>query len=381
MRWSANKRKKAHDEKIEQLITDIYSDFGIRVEVSATDPSVRMLSNLYDALDLVHEYYGIPYRSPSVKGLAIVIEEEVYADKTFFRKGKIVDGMYSSHDRSIHLPASHPGAFVHEFIHAIDYRLRADSKAYGDMEPYSGKGAEGLRNFLEEKNVSEKDIADFNDVFGRMHNVLAEYLRLPSEIIARMGAYSFWKDNEEECAHNPFLHFSYAPYKMVNKKTHKEKIIDQFPFHSIAALRYFVHYASAETSRQPYQEWHPANQVAFAFAHSSEWYHELCDELLDARIDASSADENMHTAPNEAAKENLFFMKNNLRSKLSSCMLKVESEELNRRVSAMKSAFDKAEVVINYLDESRNVAFLNEREAKKAKARKRIKEKSEIEIS
>ena len=156
-----------------QDIARIYSAFGIKVVVR-TDILPDTLANLYDALALMCQYYGIEPHLAGMNRLGSVIEERVYDGRTFFKRGVLVDGLYTPDTNLIHLTASNPNALVHEFIHAVDQAFRPEGrrgqKSFIDADTGNSiyGGLKGFISFLHECDVPGRDVTDFEKTYDAM---------------------------------------------------------------------------------------------------------------------------------------------------------------------------------------------------------------------
>lgn len=390
-------RKTVQDDKRKEIINDIRLRFGIKVaDRAGTSP--RRLNWLRQALGIMCNYYGISPDSMKLNGISIIIEETVYDGRTFFKEGDIVDGLFDSKARSIHLTANSPNALVHEFIHAVDYAFRSgERQRWTSYTEADGKrdihrSLNGFASFLAESDAPERDVEDFVETYKIMQEEKdAEgYLTLPSEIVARMGEFSFWNDNKEACAGNPFLSFSYEPYHEA-----EDVLVERFPFHSVNAIRYFVHHAAREIAKEPPERWHPAPQSEFAPEHGAQWYREKWYKLYEAR---HNVQERLDTIEGQAwaikndafldeekrrdkekmirdAKEELPGLKKTLAQTAISLMREIENPDLNARLLMLKPANSRIDGIIFYMRECQTAARLREQElqagGKKRKERKR----------
>ena len=394
LRWQI---KTLLDRDHAQDINDIYSRFGIAVSVR-TKLHAQALSDLYDALEVMSDYYGIAPKSMGLNGISIIIEKRVYDGRTFFKEGDVVDGLFDSKTRSIHLTAKRPNALAHEFVHAVDYAFRSgERQRWTSYTETDGKrdihrSLNGFASFLAESDVPERDVKDFVETYKIMQEEKdAEgYLTLPSEIVARMGEFSFWNDNKEACAGNPFLNFSYEPFHEA-----EDVLVERFPFHSVNAIRYFVHHAAREIAKEPPERWHPVPRSEFAPEHGTQWYREKWYKLYEAR---HNVQERLDTIEGQAwaikndafldeekrrdkekmirdAKEELPGLKKTLAQTAISLMRKIENPDLNARLSMLKPASSRIDGIIFYMRECQTAARLREQElqagGKKRKERER----------
>lgn len=377
MRWPWASEPQLSSQDI-QDIADIYSRFGISVNVR-TDISINTLPDLYDALDTMHNYYGIEPLQLGLNGLSIVIEKKVYIDdKTQrFRKHEVAEGIYDPETDAIYLAVDNLDALVHEFIHAVDYAFCADDRTkaepYSNLDIEENRTPDGIISFLRERHATENDIMDFQNTFKRMRNSKTRYLSTPSEILARMGEYSFLKDNASECERNPFLHISCNPYSISERV-----IVNQYPFHSIAAVRQFIHHAIRDIAKEPPSRWIPPAHCAFMLKHSAEWYRNAWDELYEKRTDISLAETSIQEAQltssdfdsdrkiqekTQKTKDCLSDMRNSLKKNSIISMNQAGSPELVSRVSVLIPDSSKVDAIISYLAECRDVAIFRERDS------------------
>lgn len=377
-----------------QDIARIYSAFGIKVVVR-TDILPDTLANLYDALALMCQYYGIEPHLAGMNRLGIVIEERVYDGRTFFKRGVLVDGLYTPDTNLIHLTASNPNALVHEFIHAVDQAFRPEGrrgqKSFIDADTGNSiyGGLKGFISFLHECDVPGRDVTDFEKTYDAMRQFGDGYLRMPAEVIARMGEFSFWNDNKEECENNPFLRFSCSPYYLDDDR----KAVNRFPFHSVEAIRHFIHHAVWEISGKTPIRWAPDRRTEFLTERSAEWYRSAWYGLDDAdgkakeaedaiRYQRRAIDEDAYMTDEKRedrerqirnASRQIFRLKKTRTDMADRLAAEVGNPALDKRLSALYPDESKAEAVITYLRECQTAARLQE-QARELTAQTRARE-------
>lgn len=378
------------------IVQKISQRFHVDV-VMRTSVSNNMLRDLYVALSKICEYYGVSSIPHAKKQLKIILEKEVRMSDSFFRFGRHpINGRFDYETNAIHLPVGHPDALVHELIHAIDYAFR-NPAMNRDSTFIDDAGRDALTGFLRRRGIPENDIIDFENSYDRMSDNISMYLRTPSEIIARMGAYSFWNDNKEACEGNPFLKFSYAPYMELNEKTGSIKTIDQFPFHSIDAVRLFVHHASRDIAREKPDRWHPPVSEDFASEHNSEWYRKAWYRLDDARYSVNDAerrirensdairssphmpddDRKWHEDAIRRARLQLPSATENLESIIALLSRDVMTNELQERILSLERD-DGIRLAISFLKECQGLSLLREKHPERAQKRQTEREQQEI---
>ena len=258
----------APNDARKEICKRIYSEFGIEVLLRTKEAKAETLKDLFSALKIISSYYGFESDSLRDNGIRIAIEDDVYDRGLFFRKEHPINGEYVHRTHTIRLPVSHPGSLVHELIHAVDHGFRNPGMKRRTL--YSDIDSIGFLDFMKQCGVPEKDILDFQDVFGSLSKPYDDYLSLPSEIVARIGAYSFWKDNKSVCKDNPFLSFFPSNYVFDMADPDRRRDVVQFPFHSVIAMRYFIHHAAREASGKPFERWEL--NAADAPEHDGKWY-------------------------------------------------------------------------------------------------------------
>lgn len=390
-----SRKRRKFDKTGERIAGEIYSEFGIKV-AATTNVSPSALSDLQEALGVIYRYYGLSERFGRKSGIEILLEKAVYENSSFFFRGNEINGMYEYGTNTIHLPVGHPDALVHELIHAIDYSFR-NPAMNRDSTFIDDAGRNALTGFLRRRGVPENDIIDFENSYDRMSDNISMYLRMPSEIVARMGAYSFWNDNKEACEGNPFLKFSYAPYTELDRKTGSIKAIDQFPFHSIDAVRLFVHHASRDIAREKPDRWHPPFSEDFASEHDSEWYRKAWYRLDDARYSVNDAeriirensnairssphmpddDRKWHEDAIRRARLQLPSATENLESTIALLSRDVMTDELQERVLNLERD-DGIRLAISFLKECQGFSLLREKHPERAQKRQTEREQQEI---
>lgn len=271
------------------------------------------LSSLYDALDAIFNYYGIDRRQDFLHGVKIVImkEEKGAGDK--------IKGAYLSEENEIRLFPKGLGSLVHEFIHAIDFNFR--SRGGEERTSCINTDMKAFLRFLKASGVSTYNISDFCKTFSEMVEMADgnAYLARPSEILARMGAYSFWKDNRRICEMNPFLKFSPKSYK-TNPHSKFGRSLCAFPFHRIDAVRYFIHHASREEAGLEFAPWHPERQKQKVPDHDYAWYAEkrskaedIIDRYRKAAEDLDNAEYNIDNIEYYHTDKDIMDMRNALK--------------------------------------------------------------------
>lgn len=395
--WETDKRQSTGlDEETKDIIRRIQTRFHVDVVLRVSMTAAEMLK-LYSALEKICKYYGIDSIPCSKEPLRIILKKKVWSSNSLFHfREHPIDGLFEYGTNSIHLPADHPGALVHELIHAIDYAFRNPSMNRS-LTFIDDSGKDALVRFLKKRGAGEKVILDFEDAYKRMQGSMSEYLRTPSEIIARMGAYSFWNDNKEACEDNPFLKFSYAPYTELNEKTGSIKTIDQFPFHSIDAVRLFVHHASRDIAREKTDRWHPPFSEDFASEHDSEWYRKAWYRLDDARYSVNDAeriirensnaisssphmpddDRKWHEDAIRRARLQLPSATENLESIIALLSRDVMTDELQERILNLERD-DGIRLAISFLQECQGFSLLREKHPERAQKRQTERERQEI---
>ena len=375
------KSSKLADERCAKIIEDIRSRFGINV-YPRTAVSFQFLRWLQEALDLMCEYYGIDGRTLGMNGVGIVIENTVFDGKTLFNKGTVVDGLYTPDTNLIHLTASNPNALVHEFIHAVDQAFRPEGrrgqKSFIDADAGNSiyGGLKGFISFLRECDVPGRDVTDFEKTYDAMRQFGDGYLRMPAEVIARMGEFSFWNDNKEECENNPFLRFSCSPYYLDDDR----KAVNRFPFHSVEAIRHFIHHAVWEISGKTPTRWAPDRRTELLTERSAEWYRNAWYGLDDAdgkakeaedaiRYQRQAIDEDAYMTDEKRkdrerqirnASRQIFHLKKTRADMAGRLAAEAGDPALDKRLSALYPDESKAEAVITYLRECQTAARLQE---------------------
>lgn len=388
------KSSKLADERCAKIIEDIRSRFGINV-YPRTAVSFQFLRWLQEALDLMCEYYGIDSRTLGMNGVGIVVENTVFDGKTLFNKGTVVDGLYTPDTNLIHLTASNPNALVHEFIHAVDQAFRPEErggqKSFIDADAGNSiyGGLKGFISFLRECDVPGRDVTDFEKTYDAMRQFGDGYLRMPAEVIARMGEFSFWNDNKEECENNPFLRFSCSPYYLDDDR----KAVNRFPFHSVEAIRHFIHHAVWEISGKTPTRWAPDRRTELLTERSAEWYRSAWYGLDDAdgkakeaedaiRYQRRAIDEDAYMTDEKRkdrerqirnASRQIFHLKKTRADMADRLAAEVGDPALDKRLSALYPDESKAEAVITYLRECQTAARLQE-QARELTAQTRARE-------
>lgn len=388
------KSSKLADERCAKIIEDIRSRFGINV-YPRTAVSFQFLRWLQEALDLMCEYYGIDSRTLGMNGVGIVVENTVFDGKTLFNKGTVVDGLYTPDTNLIHLTASNPNALVHEFIHAVDQAFRPEErggqKSFIDADAGNSiyGGLKGFISFLRECDVPGRDVTDFEKTYDAMRQFGDGYLRMPAEVIARMGEFSFWNDNKEECENNPFLRFSCSPYYLDDDR----KAVNRFPFHSVEAIRHFIHHAVWEISGKTPTRWAPDRRTELLTERSAEWYRSAWYGLDDAdgkakeaenaiRYQRQAIDEDAYMTDEKRkdrerqirnASQQIFLLKKTRTDMADRLAAEIGNPALDKRLSALYPDESKAEAVITYLRECQTAARLQE-QARELTAQTRARE-------
>lgn len=358
------------------------------IEVSEKSKlSLEQIAALYKALDIIFDYYGISRTRDSLSGLKIVINESLEDND-----GNPARGKYERVNNTIFLSQNNPGSLVHEFIHAVDFNFRSSGKS--ERESYITENEKAFIRFLKASGTSRHDIADFLKTFREMESVNDPYLSLPSEIFARMGAYSFWQDNEEICARNPFLNFAYKAYA-INEGSEFGRSICQFPFHKIDAVRQFVHHAVREEARLKFVPWHPEHRNRPTLDYDLPWYtekkaqasgigpryNEALESLINAEkeiasIDYRYTDEEIRDAENNFQKAQKVFslVEKEYWQCVSFFRNSVHDEEFRNLLDEIRDDC-KVDLILAYLRDCENVLSLEkEEEQEKKHARKTEKD-------
>lgn len=357
------------------------------IEVSEKSKlSLEQIAALYKALDIIFDYYGISRTRDSLSGLKIVINESLEDND-----GNPARGKYERVNNTIFLSQNNPGALVHEFIHAVDFNFRSRRKS--ERESYITENEKAFVRFLKASGTSRHDIADFLKTFREMESVNDPYLSLPSEILARMGAYSFWKDNKESCEENPFLAFSPDSYK-INILSEFGRSVCQFPFHQIDAVRQFVHHAAREEAGLQFAPWNPSCHENHLPEYNIKWYTESKETASEVRRRYAEATENLINAESEIegidyyhTPEDIDLMETNLvkaqkdhaaadaeyRQCISFLCNSIRNPEFRSRLGEMR--YDcRIDLALTYLQDCENVLSL-EKEKEKEKTHVRETEK------
>ena len=374
--------KPAHNEAIK----GIERDFNLRV----VDREARLRRNqimaLRDALSTIFSYYGIS-SSEMPSGIKIVIKKSISDSEN--RKNSI-KGAFIHESNEIWLLSTDLSSLVHEFIHAVDFNFRNQRK--GERASCINEDEKAFMRFLKASGVPSHEIADFRRTFAEMDD-MAEgnaYLSRPSEKLARMGAYSFWKDNESICETNPFLRFFPVSYK-TNEQSEFGRSLCMFPFHRIDAIRQFVHHAAREEAGFEFAPWHPEVHEHPVMNHESGWYEKRRNYVLDIANRYNTAiknlnnaeycienikyyhtDEdimNMHNAL-EKARADLAPVEKEYQQCISFFLNEIGDKEFHERFDEIRSDC-KLVLLSAYLGDCRNVASLCEEKAKEKTAKRK----------
>lgn len=354
------------------------------VEVTEDSPlDLSQLTYLYKALGTVFDYYDINAADKALYGLKIAVVNRLTNES-----GNTVKGRYDQTNNVILLLASDPGSLVHELIHAIDFNFRNKDK--NGRKSFIMRSPKAFIRFLKASDVPRNDVADFIKTFQEMRNVDDEYLSRPSEILARGGSYSFWRDNENACADNPFLRFSPEAYK-INESSIFGRSICQFPFHKIEAVRQFVHHAAREEAGLEFAPWHPEVHERPVMNHESGWYEKSRNYVLDIANRYNTAIENLsnaeycienikyyHTDEDimnmrnalEKARADLAPVEKEYQQCISFFLNEIGDKEFHERFDEIRSDC-KLVLLSAYLGDCRNVASLCEEKAKEKTAKRK----------
>ena len=354
------------------------------VEVTEDSPlDLSQLTYLYKALGTVFDYYDINAADKALYGLKIAV-----VNRLINESGNTVKGRYDQTNNVILLLASDPGSLVHELIHAIDFNFRNKDK--NGRKSFIMRSPKAFVRFLKASEVPRDDVADFIKTFQEMRNVDDEYLSRPSEILARGGAYSFWRDNENACADNPFLRFSPEAYK-INESSIFGRSICQFPFHKIEAVRQFVHHAAREEAGLEFAPWHPEVHERPVMNHESGWYEKSRNYVLDIANRYNTAIENLsnaeycienikyyHTDEDimnmrnalEKARADLAPVEKEYQQCISFFLNEIGDKEFHERFDEIRSDC-KLVLLSAYLGDCRNVASLGDEKAKEKTAKRK----------
>lgn len=374
-------KRKIHAEAIRRIENEFHIGIVEDYRLSADD-----LSNLYNALNVIFSYYGMDRRQDFLHGMKIVIKKETGDAENNIK------GAYLAEKNEIWLSSKGLGSLVHELIHAIDFNFR--SKDGEERASCINDDMKTFLRFMKASGVSARDISDFRKTFSAMTEMADgnAYLSRPSEILARMGAYSFWKDNRDICERNPFLKFRPESYK-TNPHSEFGRSLCVFPFHRVDAIRYFVHHASREEAGLEFAPWHPAHQKQPTPDRDSAWYAEkrskaediigryrkAAEDLDNAEycidnIEYYHTDEDIRNMQNalEKAEKEFVPARKEYQQCLSFFLDNIRDAEFHDRIAEIRSDCVPA-LLVAYLGDCENFASL-EKQAEKEKNSIRKKE-------
>lgn len=374
------------ENKIKQRIRE---DFSINVKAK-TRLSEAEWQKLYEALDVIFRYYDLPRDLNAKIGISIEIHQRLY--KPGFRRGEEneIGGYFSHNENVVAISMEKPGSLVHELVHAVDFNFRNNAQDQRTRKSYIAKNEKAFAQFLKASGISRYDVSDFEKTFCEMASVDDNYLSLPSEILARMGAYSFWQDNEEICARNPFLNFAHKAYA-INEDSEFGRSICQFPFHKIEAVRQFVHHAAREEAGLEFAPWHPEVHERPVMNHESGWYEKSRNYVLDIANRYNTAIENLNNAKYcienikyyhtdedimnmrnalEKARADLAPVEKEYQQCISFFLNEIGDKEFHERFDEIRSDC-KLVLLSAYLGDCRNVASLGEEKAKEKTAKRK----------